>query len=92
MIVKQHDKHQVVWTANMDLTGTTVRLLAKRGGTLTPLDAVIIDAPAGKVGHTLTGTLDPGTYQVELEVTQGASIVTFPNDSYSTLTVTPDLG
>ncbi|MDQ0726794.1 hypothetical protein [Microbacterium sp. W4I20] len=93
MIVKSGDTHSIQWKANLDLTGATVRLVAKprNSDTAIVLPSTITDAVEGVVAHKLTGTLEKGTYSVELEVTKGADVITFPNSGYSTLTVTPDL-
>lgn len=92
MLVKQGDTHAVQWKANLDLTGATVRLVAKpRTGDPIILNTTITDPSEGLVTHTLTGTLPTGTYKVELEVTDGGEIITFPNNGYSSLTVIPDL-
>ena len=92
--VKRGDTHDTLWTANMDLTGATVRLLAryKKDKTVQVLPTTISDAAAGEVTHTLTGTLAVGVYEIELEVTQGPLVVTFPNGKYETLNVVQDLG
>ena len=50
-----------------------------------------LDAAQGEVTHNLTGTLPIGRYRVELEVTTGGEVVTFPNDQYARLDVIPDL-
>lgn len=93
MIVKTGDTHPVQWRANMDLTGATVRLVASpRRGDPIVLASTVTDAADGLITHVLTGTLAEGSYRVELEVTVGSEIITFPNDSYITLTVIPDLG
>lgn len=90
--VKTGDTHPVQWRANMDLTGSTVRLVAKpRRGNPIVLACTVTDATDGLVTHTLTGTLAEGSYSVELEVTAGSEVVTFPNDGYTTLTVIADL-
>ena len=92
MIVKSGDTHAVQWKANLDLTGSTVRIVARpRTGDAIVLASTVIDAAEGLVQHVLTGTLALGTYKVELEVTDGAEIITFPNNGYTTLTVIPDL-
>lgn len=92
MIVKQGDTHAVQWKANMDLAGATVRLIARpRVGLPIVLASAVTDAAQGVVSHTLTGLLAIGTYKVELEVTNGVEIITFPNNSYASLTVIPDL-
>jgi hypothetical protein len=77
----------------MNLAGCTVRLLAQKNGATQELATVITDAPNGIVTHTLDGTLDIGTYKVELEVTRAGDnlIVTFPNKGYETLVVAADL-
>jgi len=92
MIVKAGDTHAVQWKANMDLTGTTVRLVAKpRTGLPVVLASTVTDAAGGIVSHTLTGALSTGTYRIELEVTKGVEVITFPNNTYASLTVIPDL-
>lgn len=92
MIVKQGDKHAIQWKANLDLTGATVRIVAKpRDGEPITLASTVTDAAEGVVQHVLTGTLAKGSYDIELEVTTGAEIITFPNNAYARLTVIPDL-
>lgn len=92
MIVKSGDTHPVQWRANMDLSGSTVRLVASpRRGVPIVLDCTVADAAEGLVTHVLTGTLPVGSYRVELEVSSGSEVVTFPNDSYASLEVIPDL-
>jgi len=93
MKVKAGDTHEVSWRANTDLAGASVRLIARDStGPAIFLDAEVTDAAGGVVTHTLTGTLSPGTYRVELEVTRDGVIVTYPNDGYATLAVREDLG
>lgn len=92
MIVKSGDEYAIQWKANMDLSGATVRIIAKpRVGDPVVLASTIADAAEGLVSHQLDGTLATGTYKVELEVTDGGEIITFPNNGYSSLTVVPDL-
>lgn len=97
--VKRGDTYPVVYSVNMDLTGSTTRLLAMNRSTKVTLelDHDITDAPEGEVTHTLTGALTVGIYQVELEVTtQDGEIVTFPTSQtgqpqYDTLRVIEDI-
>lgn len=90
--MKSGDVHAIQWKANLDLGTATVRLIARpRTGDPIPLAATITDATEGLVSHQLDGTLPTGTYKVELEVTDGGEIITFPNNGYSSLTVIPDL-
>lgn len=90
--VKHGDKYPTTWTANMDLTGAAVRLIArKNGGDPIVLPVTVSDPTDGIVTHTLTGTLDVGSYHVELEVTLGEEVITFPNDTYERLIVVRDL-
>lgn len=92
MIVKAGDTHQISWKANMDLTGATVRVIAKKGtAPAIELDAAVTNPVEGLVTHQLTGTLPTGTYSVELEVNTAGEVITFPNGSYATLVVIPDL-
>lgn len=95
--VKQGDTHDTTWTANADLTGSTVRLLAKSTSALSTANPIVLattvtDAANGVVTHTLTGTLESGTYNVELEVTASSGkISTFPSSGHETLNVIDDL-
>jgi hypothetical protein len=91
--VKHEDRHPTTWTANMNLAGCTVRLLAQKNGATQVLASTITDAPNGVVTHVLDGTLDIGTYKVELEVSRAGDGLraTFPNKGYETLVVAADL-
>lgn len=92
--VKRGDRHATTWTANADLTGATLRLLARpigRPGTIIELAVTPTNPAQGVVTHELTGTLDEGEYQVELETTHGEEVRTFPSDGYLLLEVLPDL-
>jgi len=95
MIIKHGDTDPTTWTAvGMDLTGCTVRLVARNmrsRDTLIELPTTILDVSAGVVEWTPDGTLATGDYEVELEVTRGALIVTFPNDGFAVFTVTDDI-
>lgn len=87
--VKHGDKYPITFTANMDLTGSTVRLIVTpTSGTAIVLSASVTNAVGGVVTHTLDGTLPVGAYKVELEVTQGGSIVTFPTSQQAPSDVT----
>ncbi len=99
--VKHGDTHAISFTVfqatgvPQDLTGATIRVLAKLqdGGSLVELTATLDGDPTtGIVHHTLTGTLDSGTYDVEVEVTLGSAVTTSPTEGYATLVVFPDLG
>ena len=93
--IKRGDTDPTTWTAvGMDLTGCTVRLMARdRAARATPIElpAVIIDQPGGVVEWTPDGLLPDGSYEVELEVKRGDLIVTFPNDGFARLTIAPDI-
>lgn len=92
MIVKAGDTHKIEFRANMNLGSADVRLIARRAGCAPEiLDAEVSDAADGLVSHTLTGELPVGTYNVELEVTRGSEVVTFPNSGYASLIVQSDL-
>lgn len=88
MIVKRNDTHEVSWKTNMDLTGATVRLIAREGEIATILPSTIV---GDTVTHKLTGTLPVGRYRIEVEATINGDIITFPNDRYARLDVFPDL-
>jgi hypothetical protein len=90
--VKQHDRYATRWTASMDLTGATTRLLARRANApVIELQHTVIDAPGGVVEHILDGTLPVADYRVELEISRGGQIMTAPTVGYENLTVITDL-
>ena len=98
--VKRGDTHTITFTvtdaagAPVDITDSTVRLLARRrsvGASLIVLPATVTDATNGVVSHTLTGTLEASTYDVELEVTADGEMTTAPSDGYLQLIVIQDL-
>lgn len=96
--VKTGNVYPITLTVNADLTGSTVRLIARKryADTVVILPCTIADATAGMIEHQLTGTLDAGDWLVEAEVTRGGEIVTFPTSQdigpqYATLCVVPDL-
>lgn len=92
MIIKSGDTHPIRWRVNMDLTVATVRLIVSpRTGAPIVLESTISNPTEGEVQHVLTGDLPVGSYRVEVEVTAGEEIATFPNNTYATLTVIPDL-
>lgn len=98
--VKRGDTHTITLTVTsggqpVDLTGATIRLLARRTGTSgepTILDATVTDAAAGQLTHTLTGTLAVGPWDMETEVTRDEATTTYPTEGYARLDVQPDLG
>ena len=93
--VKRGDTHAIYWTINLDLTGATVALWARKTSTPTAvaLASSITDAQDGEISHTLTGVLDVGEYLVEAEVVlSDGQKVTAPNSSYAKLQVLEDLG
>lgn len=75
--------YELTATANMDLSGCTVRFLARPKFSDTEpleLDHTITDAAAGMVRHITDGTLEVGRYVVELEVMRGTEgPFTFPS-------------
>jgi len=101
--VKAGDTYVVTFTVSdsagvvVDLSSVaSLRIVARLAGdpnaAAIVLSGAISDPVNGKVTHTLTGTLAPGTYDVEIELTTFASVKsTVPSDSYFTLVVLPDL-
>lgn len=92
--VKFGDMHAITFTVTteaqqpVDLTGATIRLLARRVGAP---EAVVLLATLGdglgEVVHQLDGTLAVGVYHIEIEVTSGQDINTAPTDGYAELVV-----
>ena len=97
--IKRGDKGDTLTlTTNMDLTGCTLRLLARAKygtGDLIELDIDnSTDYAAGTVVHVTDGTLPmiTGGYNLEVEATRGEEIFTFPTQGFVTLNIVPDLG
>ena len=92
LTVKTGDRYPTYWTTPIDLTGSTVRLLARRGSNpAITLPSTIIEPALGQVQHILDGTLTVGTYAVELEIARGDQIITAPTDTYESLRVIADV-
>lgn len=93
LTVKFGDKYPTYWTVDADLTGTTVRLLARRRANpaIELACSIVNPATAGEVEHMLDGTLPIGTYAVELEITKGLDVITAPTDRYENLRVIASL-
>ena len=92
--IKYGDTAPTTWVAEgMDLTGCTVRFLARPRprGAMIELPATITDPPAGAAEWSPAGELKVGVYDIELEVTGGALIATFPSDGFVTLAVAEDI-
>lgn len=91
--VKQHDNVRTTWTVNMDLTGATTRLLARRpNAPVIELTHTVVNAAGGVVEHITDGTLPVAAYRVELEISRGGERITAPTDRYESLVVITDLG
>ncbi len=92
LTVKTGDKYPTIWRVPMNLTGCTVRLIAKRDhNPPVVLPTTVPDPVNGVVEHILTGTLAVGLYKVEMEITNGPQIVTAPTNTYENLRVIADL-
>lgn len=78
-----------------NLTGATVKFIYRRTGAadFTSRDANIIDALTGQVSYAWVpdDTAIAGDYRGQFEVTNGGSIVTFPNDAYVEWLVRPQI-
>lgn len=100
--VKQHDTVTMTLTVkdgtgapiNLSTGSPSVKVIATNRNTqvATILSSTISDAANGKVQHTFNGTLEPATYDIEVEVTQGGVVATAPTGGYGSFTVIQDLG
>lgn len=93
--VRQGDRYDITLQLNADLTGATVRANMRRqygDDTLIPFDVEVTDPGNGIITHTLTGTLEPDTYLLEVEVTRDDEIITFPTDGATRLRVIKAIG
>lgn len=79
----------------VNLTGASLRFLMKSDSLKVDAPATVLDAEAGTIQYVWVAadTDTAGTFRAEVEVTYAdLSIETFPNDSYWTINITPDLG
>lgn len=82
------------WKLNMDLTGSTSRVLARsrvKPETVITLTSEITDATNGIVTAQVS-ELDVGSYDIEVEVNQFGKTYSFPDKGYGSLSVNADLG
>lgn len=104
-IVKETDTHTIVWRVDdvsdpdnvvpADVTGATVsfrvRLKGETGDGIV-LAGSVKDGPAGTIQHSLTGTLEPGEYDVIAILTLAGDQTTAPTGAkLGTLLVTPTI-
>lgn len=101
LTIKRGDRYDIAFHIRdavgvVDLTGATVRLLARHrqtGGPATLLTSVITDVTGGVVTHTLDGTLDAlGMWDLEIEITDGLQITTAPTSGFIEIRTVNDLG
>ena len=93
LTIKRGDRHPITLTIGADITGATVRLIARpRSGTSIELPCTVTDPTTGTITHVLDGKLDGATtWDVEVEVTDGDTIRTAPSVGYSRINVYLDL-
>ena len=84
---------EVTLKVNMDLTESTVRVLVRprRSTGFTVLPSTVTVAAKGTL-TAVTSDLPVGLYDLEVEVTQGGKVSTFPDTGYVILSVNADLG
>lgn len=100
IFVTQGDIYPVTFTANADLTGATVRLLATLDGTSTPVELVstfTVNAGQTVITHVLDGTLAVGLWRVEAKASLAGRVMTFPtgtaqNPAFEQMMITADFG
>lgn len=97
MTVRQGDTHSVYWQVledgvPIDLTGMTaeIHIRPAKGTTVTDLAAEVVEID-NRIKHILTGTLAPGTYLLEIELSKAGVIATAPTAKNDTLTVVPQI-
>jgi hypothetical protein len=82
--VWENDVHPIAWRVTstagaIDLTGATVRLVAKPLGTGGAVVVLASSVAVDVVTHQLDGTLPPGQYDLVIEVTRAGEIITYPD-------------
>lgn len=91
--LKHGDQVPLTLTVGVNLTGATVRVLARRGsGDTIVLPNTVTDLTGGVIVHNTDGTLEVGNYDVEVEITRNGKPQTAPSSGYARLTVARDLG
>ena len=91
--VKRGDT-DTTWQLNADLTGSTIRVLVRPRSNPTEmivLPSEILDAESGLISAVTSG-LPVGSYDLEVEVTQGIKVYTFPDSGFGSLSINGDLG
>lgn len=97
-VVWENDRHDISWRVTstlgvVDLTDADVRLIVRstKGGSHKDL---AVQLAGNVVIHRLDGTLDPGEYQLVVEVTRGEDVVTYPDaaNGPALLVVKRDIG
>lgn len=99
LTVRRGDTHPVYWRildaagVPIDLTGATAELHVKPTKPSGPAVTLIatVEPVEKRIRHDLTGTLAPGDYAYELEITKDGAIMTAPTRENGVLTVLPDL-
>jgi hypothetical protein len=93
--VKRGDTHPITLTVAgddvVDLTGATVKMFARRS-TAQAIPLEVTATGPNTLTHTLTGTLQPGMYRLEVEITRDGVVRTAPTSGYLQLDVQADLG
>lgn len=100
MTVRQGDTHAVYWKVTdgdvengvpheVDLSGMTAEIHVKLSAKGSPsIDLLaVVEESENRIRHNLTGTLAPGTYLLEIELTKDGVIATAPTAKNDTLTV-----
>lgn len=84
---------EVLLQLNADVTSGSFKGFAKNktDNTVTQLTVLPVDASSGVVAAQ-TAALEVGSYNLEVQVTAGGKIATYPDSGYTTLAVVQDLG
>lgn len=98
-VIKRGDTPTLRWQLSadgqpVDLTAWTCLLMVrKRGVSTLAINAEATGDAEGVVTYTLEADeLETGDYQVEIQTTNGGTILTYPDDGFEYLKVTTDLG
>lgn len=93
--IRTGDTHKLTFTVGspsgvVNISGATGRLLLRKitgGGGVFDLPTTVTDPVAGTLTHQLDGTLLPGIYLLEIELTVNGEIITVPSDGADRLIV-----
>lgn len=93
MTEKRGDTRTRELTLNRPISaGADVRVfLRRRKDPAVTMTHTVVDPAAGRIAVTFDGALPVGEYNLEVQVTEGAVIATFPTDGFVLVRIVQDI-